>query len=68
MSTEMKLHIPESIYINKNIRPKDDAQEVVVEEIDGMLWISYNDGAINLALTLEEMRGIMRLFDVPEED
>ena len=61
----MILRISESIWINRNVRPKDDPQEVEVELVDDKLWFGFNDGAINLVLTLDEMRAIMRLFDAP---
>lgn len=64
----MILRIPEAIYINRNLRPKDDPQEVEVELVDNTLSFGFNDGAINLYLTLDEMRAIMRLFDAPGGD
>jgi hypothetical protein len=60
---DIKLHIPESLYINKTVRPKDDAQDITVEEIDGVIWIHSKNEAISIALEMEELRAIMRFFE-----
>lgn len=65
----MRLQIDEALFINRNLRPKDDAQTIEIEMVDdGMLLLSYNDGSISLYLYLEQLRAILRLFDTAEDE
>lgn len=69
----MILQIPNVLYINKHLRPPKDGNEdgkpIEVEDTgDGLLQFSYDGGAIELVFSIEDLRAIMRLFDVPEDD
>lgn len=68
----MILRIPEAIFINRNVRPKEDPQEIEVECFDDAgektIWFGYKYGAVNLCLTIAQLRAIMRLFDVPDDE
>lgn len=58
----MELHIPYSLSINKNLRPKDDSEAVIVTYEDGCVCINSENGGVSIALSDEEVLAIVRLF------
>jgi hypothetical protein len=40
----------------------------VIEAGDAFIYFSYNNGDVVLQFSLDELRAIMRLFDVAQED
>lgn len=62
------LWIPKVLVVNKRTNPTDDALAVYVTLDDGCVVIETEKRNINLVLTLDELRAIVRLFDVPSDE
>lgn len=64
----MILQIPNALHINRGVRAKDDALDVNVELDSNCIWINSDptNSAIQIVLTLDEVRSIVRLFNVLE--
>lgn len=63
----VSLFIPDVMWINRGVAKKDDIQGVEVTLDDEEVTIALPGNAIEVILTLEELRAIMRLFDVTTE-
>lgn len=62
------LTMPGSITYHRGVKASKQAMDVTVERDKGLICFYGPNKAIELMFEVEELRAIMRLFDVPEDD
>lgn len=62
----MNLTIHHTVEVLKRIHPTEDFELVTVERDDNLINMYALSDKLHLQFTLEELRAILRLFDVPE--
>lgn len=63
----MNLRIFAVLDVLKGVRSNPDTQPIDVYKDGKKIYFESPDSKITLVFTLDELRSIMRLFDVPEE-
>lgn len=59
----MFLTIPGAIALNNGVAETYEMEDVTIRNERGVIWISYESDTVVVALSLDELRAIMRLFD-----
>lgn len=67
-SRGLVLTVPSTIHYSKGVKAKEELMDVTVEEDGGLIYFLGPGNAIYMVFEIEELRAIMRLFDVAESD
>lgn len=66
-SLGLVLTLSDTIVYHRGVKTKTMPMDITVEYEDGLICFYGPGKAIEMMLTIEELRAIMRLFDVPQD-